>query len=601
MAESTSEAGPLGPIEGSAAAWVHYTGLVPWVDNPRDNERAVPKVAASIRRYGFVAPVVVWLERNRMVAGHTRVLAMRALCQADPSFAAKGAPAPGLVRVVYHSFSSEAEADAYAIADNRLGELAAWDEPKLAEVMARLPAEDLAIVALDDTPVRQLVADDVAARPRGPARLGMARVLCGDVLATLATLPAGHFDAVLSDPPYGLTYAGKRWDVTVPLAPVWSACVRVCRPGAHLAAFSSDRTYHRLACAIEDGGLEIRAMLPWLYGEGFPKSVNLPHALERHGLTGAELQDATETWEGHVTGIKPACEPACLARVPLDGTLAHNLLTHGTGALWLDGTRLDRGSWPTTVLLDDTSAAMLDGAVGERPSTPYRANSDAGDSVHPANRGHRTAGGYADTGGPSRFFYVAKPSRAERDRGCEGLPLVTPAEATGSKAGAARLASPRTGAGRSSGVRNHHPTLKPVSLMRHLAALLLPPPREDGQPRRLLVPYSGSGSEIIGALLAGWDEVVGIELDPRYVEIAAARIDHARHDPEAWCVEGTWHPADELQRDELAECDDCAGTGRYGLRDDDTCPSCNGSGHADELANLDSPDLDDEEDEGDDT
>lgn len=141
---------------------------------------------------------------------------------------------------------------------------------------------------------------------------------------------------------------------------------------------------------------------------------------------------------------------------------------------------------------------------------------------------------YRDTGGASRFFYCAKASREERDRGCEHLPLRSAAEVTDSAEGAARLDSPRTGAGRTSGARNHHPCVKPVDLCRYLARLLLPPAGRPHGPRRILVPYAGSGSEMIGALLAGWDEVVGIERDADFVAILEARVAHAERNPRAF-------------------------------------------------------------------
>jgi site-specific DNA-methyltransferase (adenine-specific) len=219
-----------------------------------------------------------------------------------------------------------------------------------------------------------------------------------------------------------------------------------------------------------------------------------------------------------------------LARKPLAGTVAANALEHGCGALAIDASRIayaseaDRaamsagveairarggvlenswknssdlsganpahaaGRWPANVLLDEAAAAMLDEQSGESVSTPVRAHVSTG-AILPFS--FRTAGGFSDSGGASRFFYVAKASRSEREAGCEG---------------------------------NAHPTVKPIALTTYVARLLLPPP--GARPRRLLVPFSGSGSEVIGALLAGWDEVIGIEIDDEYRRIAEARIAH---------------------------------------------------------------------------
>lgn len=148
----------------SAAEWVHVDELRPWEKNPRKNDPAVPRVAESIKRFGFVSPIVVWQGGNRMVAGHTRLKAMRALLKESPSFVAKGAPAPGMVRVAFHEFADEHEADAYAIADNKLSELAAWDDALLAEHVARIEREDASLLSAlgieDDEAARILAAEN---------------------------------------------------------------------------------------------------------------------------------------------------------------------------------------------------------------------------------------------------------------------------------------------------------------------------------------------------------------------------------------------------------------------------------------------------------
>ena len=144
----------------------------------------------------------------------------------------------------------------------------------------------------------------------------------GDCLEVLKTLDDASVDAVVTDPPYGLAFMGKRWDASVPSVEVWAECLRVAKPGAHLLSFAGTRTQHRMAVAIEDAGWFIRDMIAWVYGSGFPKS---------HNLEG--------DWQGWGTALKPSLEPITLARKPIDGTVAANVLEHGTGALNVDGCR----------------------------------------------------------------------------------------------------------------------------------------------------------------------------------------------------------------------------------------------------------------------
>lgn len=386
--------------------------------------------------------------------------------------------------------------------------------------------------------------------------MSVAAVTCGDALAVLAEREADNYDAVLCDPPYGLSFMGKAWDHGVPGVEVWREVWRVLKPGAPLIAFGGTRTFHRLAVAIEDAGFEIRDCLSWLYGSGFPKSLDVSKAIDaangderpvsgtkavtrvmrgsgdlvggnvRAGtiLTTSAASAASAAWEGYGTALKPAWEPAILARKPLDGTVAENVTRWGVGGLAIDAGRIGRapddasgwsttgskasenramsganyarepvpdnaaGRWPANVLLDEEAAAALDEQSGESKSSDHIRKNSGTDSVAREGK-HRAHDGYspAESGGASRFFYVAKASRRERGQG------------------------------------NAHPTVKPIALARYLATLLLPPARE-GAPRRLLVPFSGSGSEMIGALRAGWDHVDGIEREPEYAEIARARL-----------------------------------------------------------------------------
>jgi len=331
----------------------------------------------------------------------------------------------------------------------------------------------------------------------------------------LRLMPADSVHAIVTDPPYGLSFMGKGWDGQVPGPDYWREALRVAKPGAHLLAFGGTRTAHRLACAIEDAGWELRDCLSWLYGSGFPKSHNLPG--------------------GWGTALKPAWEPIYLARKPFRGTVASNVLEHGCGALNVDGCRvtsvealvrpavqrLDNavlgrglgagvqdeppGRWPANLVLDEDAAAMLDeqtadklhgagqarnGSANPRPKvydeSSYNVPCSTGDM-------HR----FGDSGGASRFFYTAKASRSEREAGLGG-----------------------------SGERqNTHPTVKPIALMRWLVRLVTPP---GGV---VLDPFMGSGSTGVAAILEG-ARFIGVELVPAYAELAWARIVNALPEPE---------------------------------------------------------------------
>lgn len=365
-------------------------------------------------------------------------------------------------------------------------------------------------------------------------------LLHGDCIEQLKHIPDASVDSVVTDPPYELGFMGKKWDASgiAYSVPLWSEVLRVLKPGGHLLAFGGTRTYHRMTCAIEDAGFEVRDCLQWLYGTGFPKSLNIG--------------------EGRGTALKPANEPIVLARKPLAGTVAANVLAHGTGALNIDACRIgttkdvpasaakDRigqvakgdergrttdtpgfdpnvGRWPANVLLDEEAARMLDEQSGTLKSGSMAAGTYAGrkGTVYAPDAGRPLAQDIVgSTGGASRFFYVAKASRAERDRGCEHLTPRTGGEATAREDGSDGLSSPRAGAGRTGGAKNHHPTVKPVQLMRYLVRMATPP---GGV---VLDPFTGSGTTGIAAMEEGL-HFVGVEREAEYITIARARIDKA--------------------------------------------------------------------------
>lgn len=369
----------------------------------------------------------------------------------------------------------------------------------------------------------------------------------GDVLEVLRGLESESFHGMLTDPPYGLKFMGKRWDAEVPSVEVWREALRVLKPGAFALVFGGTRTFHRLAVALEDAGFEIRDTLMWVYGSGFPKSKNL----------GGE-------WKGYGSALKPAFEPVLLVRKPTRLTYAQNAAEHGAGALNIDGCRvpmsrrdveaIEQGSygrpgirprtegtfmqgsdmrtaarvhpagrWPANLIHDGSEEALAAFPLVADSPPPERAivRGKRGDNIYGGQTNAEGTIGHGDSGSAARFFYCTKASREERDAGLQHLAK--------SRGGMVSNTSGQHITRRDEGyeipeVANHHPTVKPIALTEYLARLLLPP---GGG--RILTPFSGVGSEVIGALRAGWTEAVGIELDPRYVDIARARADYWVH------------------------------------------------------------------------
>ena len=330
----------------------------------------------------------------------------------------------------------------------------------------------------------------------------------------MSTMDAGSVDSIVCDPPYGLSFMGKGWDHGVPGVEFWTEALRVAKPGAHLLAFGGTRTYHRLACAIEDAGWEIRDCVMWVYGSGFPKSHDVSKAIDKAAgaergrqtvrsksvstcyaqdewtrLNAGTVLDAkaitpeAAQWSGWGTALKPAWEPIIVARKPLCGTVAENVLTHGTGGINVDGCRVGT----ETITQRHTDFSLAHGnklGAGNTRSGDGTTTQTVG--RWPANLIHDGSDEVLGlTGIAARFFYCAKASKADRD------------------------------------ARNHHPTVKPTDLMRYLCRLVTPP---DGM---VLDPFMGSGSTGKAALLEGFN-FTGIELSPEYVEIANRRISHER-------------------------------------------------------------------------
>lgn len=366
-----------------------------------------------------------------------------------------------------------------------------------------------------------------------------ASIHVGDCLEVLRTMPDASVDSIVTDPPYGLSFMGKRWDYDVPSVEIWAECLRVLKPGGHLLAFAGTRTQHRMAVRIEDAGFEIRDMIAWVYGSGFPKSHN-------------------GEWGG--TALKPALEPITMARKPLTGTVEANWREHGTGALNIDGCRVEgpkgectrgeggqhgrygkigaqgfisddgRGRWPANLLhdgSDEVRAAFPDakGQQGDLNKTGRARPSSGrfGDMPPP----HAHAARIESDTSAARFFYCAKASKADRDEGLEGFAKVS----GGMVSNTSGQHMTRRDEGYEVAPRaNNHPTVKPTALMRYLCRLVTPP---DGV---VLDPFTGSGSTGKAAMLEGF-RFIGCELDPDYAAIARARIEAARVQAETAAAE----------------------------------------------------------------
>jgi site-specific DNA-methyltransferase (adenine-specific) len=343
-------------------------------------------------------------------------------------------------------------------------------------------------------------------------------------------MPESSVDAIVTDPPYELGFMGKSWDSTgiANNVAMWREALRVLKPGGHLLAFSSTRTYHRMVCAIEDAGFDIRDQIGWAYGTGFPKSRDVAKAIDATILHGGGKNDvdggaeanplrteAARQWQGWGTALKPAWEPIVVARKPLakGATVATNVMAHGTGALNIGGCRVAGpggmtwetprgGIWATDAA---ASAELVQNDVGRWPANLIHDGSDEVLAQFPQSNGQqgaltgaepssKTANAYGkfagrapseprgDTGSAARFFYCAKASKADREDG------------------------------------NTHPTVKPTDLMRYLCRLVTPP---GGL---VLDPFTGSGSTGKAATLEGF-RFIGFEMSPEYAAMARSRID----------------------------------------------------------------------------
>ena len=398
-------------------------------------------------------------------------------------------------------------------------------------------------------------------------------------------------DSIVTDPPYGLGFMGKEWDHGVPSVEFWKHAYDVLKPGGHLLAFSGSRTYHRMVCAIEDAGFEIRDQIMWVYGSGFPKSLDVSKAIDK--AAGAEREvvgrktrpdgtqrtteggrdsttfianavsgdafettpstDAAQQWQGWGTALKPAHEPICVARKPLIGTVAANVLHWGTGAINVDGCRVaggeianaggtrrsggimgaseplggwepqHTGRWPANLIHDGSDEVLAAFPVTKSGSLTAAQQVNGGFAGTVNCYGTATAGGTneyaANEGSAARFFYCAKASKKDRDERMDDAPDLVLAMSNQAKAELARgnMHEGDSGINSAKVRKNNHPTVKPTDLMAYLCRLVTPP---GGV---ILDPFMGSGSTGKAALREGF-RFIGCELDDGYMAIATARL-----------------------------------------------------------------------------
>ena len=394
------------------------------------------------------------------------------------------------------------------------------------------------------------------------------KILHGDCMQLLKTLPSNSIDAIVTDPPYGMSpdgiartwadieegrklkgFMGKEWDQAVPCHNFFAECLRVLKHGGHMIAFSSTRTVCALGMAAQQGGFVIRDMIHWCYFSGFPKSHDISKAIDREagavrevvgtnpnvkagsagwqdtGYVGGKVtggnaditKPATQNaqrWAGFGTALKPAVEPALLLRKPLEKglTIAQNVLKHGTGALNIDGCRFGYGD-PCWVGPQENHSHEWQRKQSESSSVPIMTQKPI--DLHE----------YKPKGGrwPANLYQCAKASRSEREEGLDHLETTKGFEAVHRKEGSAGLDNPRAGAGRTANeVRNIHPTVKPIKLMRWCCRLI------GGQKGSVILdPFTGSGTTGAAALLEGFN-FIGMEITPEYLPIIEGRIDAAR-------------------------------------------------------------------------
>jgi site-specific DNA-methyltransferase (adenine-specific) len=413
------------------------------------------------------------------------------------------------------------------------------------------------------------------------------KVYHGKMEEVLKDFPDNYCHSIVTDPPYGLSFMNKHWDYDVPTVEQWKEAFRVLKPGGFMLCACGTRTQHRMVVNIEDAGFEIRDVITWHYGSGFPKSLDISKAIDKQagaereiigdgkwnarkvngsasnnsvGLTTQEnfketapSTEAAKQWEGYGTALKPATEFWTLCRKPVEGTVAENVLKYGCGGLNIDGCRIEKqegdrteygvngicrknnntvfgkqsgiiefdgkqGRFPANVILDEFMGAELDKqSIANGIHSAGSGRQKMVDSNYSASSydfsGERQMNRYddGDNVGASRFFYCPKPDRFEREKGLRGL------EKKQVKHIATTGYTQHIGDNPNLPRANHHPTVKPIDLMRYLVRLVTP---KGGI---CLDPFCGSGTTLIAAKMELMN-YIGIDMDESHIPLAEARI-----------------------------------------------------------------------------
>ena len=566
----------------TAAVWFPINDLKPWDQNPRFNQAAINLVAESISNFGFTSPIVARKADNTIIAGHTRWEAAKKI---------------GLDRVAVRFVDLDpAKAKLLAIADNKLGEYADWDQGLLSEVLMDLNEEglDLAMTGFNPEELSDLLdfdfeeeesndddydfsEDDFIPTEYEPMFedgtqkvVGNHKIICGDCVSVLKDMPDNSVDAICCDPPYGIDFMNRKWDASVPQNEWADECYRVLKPGGHLIAFAATRTIHRLTTIVENSNFEIRDMITWNYESGFPKSMAIDKAIDKHfgaerrvvgkqKLTGTAkpmkggkghgaakttsaidgyereheaYMDITEAstpearkWVGWGTALKPSYEPAVLARKPIsEKSVAENVLKWGTGGINVDDCRFSYGDecW---IGKNKGTYSYENGVGGQsfKHSMKNRVGEDY--TEYEGEDEFRTSQYYSHPKGrfPANTFLCKKANQTERDAGCENIKGQYSHEITNRKEGSAGANHPRAGRKGREELKNFHPTVKPVKLMNWLVKMITP---YDGV---VVDTFCGSGTTLVAAEIAGVKSI-GIEMNPEYCDIIYARIKSAVQD-----------------------------------------------------------------------
>lgn len=405
----------------------------------------------------------------------------------------------------------------------------------------------------------------------------------GDCLEVMDKLEADSIDAIITDPPYELNFMGKGWDnAGVSFnKETWVKCLRLLKPGGYLLTFGGSRTFHRIACAIEDAGFEIRDTIMWIYGSGFPKSMNISKGIEaknkygkantiakrkveqnsdgkeykviqtNNGAMGEKkivnrreykpVDSSAKQWSGWGTCLKPAFEPIIVARKPFKGSLVDNILEHGVGGLNIDECRVGNeeqaqlsrnvasGRFPANIIHDGSEEA-----TGGMPKTKgcqgkgFKKGDYKSSAVNTTfSRGDCVP--YNDFGSASRYFYCAKASKRDRDEGLDEFEEKTKVFNGKSQSSSKEIKDVEKRF--TTRLRNTHPTVKPTALMQYLVRLVCP------KGSVILDPFMGSGSTGKATAYENKDRnagysFIGIEQDEQYLEIAKARIKYANRKEE---------------------------------------------------------------------